>query len=62
MNTETLELIKTIAAQRKIETSVIIEDLEQALVNIQLSAENIKGQEYTMPRSVTDMPIGGNAS
>ena len=40
----------------------IIEDLEQALVNIQLSAENIKGQEYTMPRSVTDMPTGGNAS
>jgi N utilization substance protein A len=33
MNTDTLELIKTIAAQRKIETSVIIGDLEQAMVS-----------------------------
>jgi N utilization substance protein A len=33
MNTETLELIKVIAVQRKIEISVIIEDLEQAMVS-----------------------------
>ncbi|MDP6692951.1 MAG: transcription termination factor NusA [Phycisphaerales bacterium] len=33
MNTDTLELIKTIAAQRKIETAVIIGDLEQAMVS-----------------------------
>jgi len=33
MNNETLELIKTIAAQRKIEVSVIIGDLEQAMVS-----------------------------
>jgi N utilization substance protein A len=33
MNTDTLELIKTIAAQRKIEVSVIIDDLEQAMVS-----------------------------
>ena len=33
MNLETLEHINTIAAQRKIETSVIINDLEQAMVS-----------------------------
>ena len=33
MNTETLELIKVIAVQRKIEISVIIDDLEQAMVS-----------------------------
>jgi len=33
MNNETLELIKTIAVQRKIEVSVIITDLEQAMIS-----------------------------
>ena len=33
MNKETIEIIDTIAKQRKIEKSVIIEDLEQAMVS-----------------------------